>query len=436
MAQDVSPVPNTPLLPDPTRDVIWKRWFAQVYNRVATSSQIYHNSLAGLQGGTTDQYYHLTSSQHATVSSLGAFDNNRVLFTDAVSTIATSGDLLYDSANSTFTAQNVSTLGNTTIGNASSDSLTINAGTWTIGNNYIATRAAGTVATGVVNLQVNNNSAVGDSGGNSNIRGYLVNLTVSSTPNLTALTAYRNELTYSGTGTVALAQANTGILTLSGTGTITNAYSFNNVLIVNTSGAINTGVNFNATNLNLSGGGTVSTHVGFRASDFGNASISTCIGFLVNNIINSPIRRGYVGEQVSGSGAANLYMSGTADNILVGNVRIGSTVEPTEALDVTGNVRVDGGIALNIRTVTTAAYSTVAADFTVLGNASSLAITVHLPNASTFPTKIYNVKKIDSSVNVVTISSVSLIDGANTQALAAQWDSLQLQCNSTAWYVI
>jgi len=31
-----------------------------------------HNELAGLQGGTTDEYYHLTSAQHADVGSLGA----------------------------------------------------------------------------------------------------------------------------------------------------------------------------------------------------------------------------------------------------------------------------------------------------------------------------------------------------------------------------
>lgn len=32
-----------------------------------------HNDLTGLQGGTTDQYYHLTSTQHGNVAALGAW---------------------------------------------------------------------------------------------------------------------------------------------------------------------------------------------------------------------------------------------------------------------------------------------------------------------------------------------------------------------------
>jgi len=40
-------------------------------DELAGASGIDHNSLAGLQGGTTDEYYHLTSSRHAKVAAIG-----------------------------------------------------------------------------------------------------------------------------------------------------------------------------------------------------------------------------------------------------------------------------------------------------------------------------------------------------------------------------
>ena len=68
--QPLTPPPNTPLvLGDPRADFMWRQWLSQQFVRVYSSSQIAHNSLDALQGGTTGQYYHLTSSQHATVTS-------------------------------------------------------------------------------------------------------------------------------------------------------------------------------------------------------------------------------------------------------------------------------------------------------------------------------------------------------------------------------
>jgi hypothetical protein len=78
MAQlPLPPVPNTPLVEkNPTADAIWKRWLEQLRTRLILPGQIEHNNLEGLQGGTTDEYYHLTSSQHGAITSI---PQNRLL---------------------------------------------------------------------------------------------------------------------------------------------------------------------------------------------------------------------------------------------------------------------------------------------------------------------------------------------------------------------
>jgi hypothetical protein len=78
----------------------------------------------------------------------------------------------------------------------------------------------------------------------------------------------------------------------------------------------------------FSNSGTVTNTYGYRAG-------ATTVG--TNNY-------GYYGQIASATGAWNLYMIGTADNAIAGNVRIGSVVAPTVALDVTGAVLVSTSI--------------------------------------------------------------------------------------------
>lgn len=50
---------------------IWLKWFidlaAVISNSGGSGGTITHNSLGGLQGGTANQYYHMTSNQHDAV---------------------------------------------------------------------------------------------------------------------------------------------------------------------------------------------------------------------------------------------------------------------------------------------------------------------------------------------------------------------------------
>ena len=52
--------------------------------------------------------------------------------------------------------------------------------------------------------------------------------------------------------------------------------------------------------------------------------------------------------------------------------------------------------------------------------------------------KGYQIKKIDASGNAVTIdgNGAETIDGAATQTLGAQYDSMTVFCDGTGWHII
>lgn len=70
-------------------------------------------------------------------------------------------------------------------------------------------------------------------------------------------------------------------------------------------------------------------------------------------------------------------------------------------------------------------------------DATSGAITLTLPAASSFVGQMFWFKKIDASANAVTISRAGsdTIDGATTYVLSTQYKYVELISNGTAWYV-
>jgi len=94
-------------------------------------------------------------------------------------------------------------------------------------------------------------------------------------------------------------------------------------------------------------------------------------------------------------------------------------------------------LANKIRTIT-ATTTLVIGDKTILADATSAAIVTNLPAAASTVGQIITVKKIDASVNTVTIdpNASELIDGATTNVLSTQWASLTFQSNGTSWFII
>lgn len=83
-------------------------------------------------------------------------------------------------------------------------------------------------------------------------------------------------------------------------------------------------------------------------------------------------------------------------------------------------------------------YTATISDGVILMNIST-SKTVTLPAASTVSRKIFNIKKIDSSLsNIVTIDAngSETIDGALTITLATQFESVVLYCDGSNWQIL
>jgi len=113
-----------------------------------------------------------------------------------------------------------------------------------------------------------------------------------------------------------------------------------------------------------------------------------------------------------------------------GNVGINETV-PTSKLHVAGPI----STAISTKTTT---YTITATDSTILADANTAGFTITLPTAVGATGRIYVIKKIDSTGNVVTIDAngSETIDGSLTQSLDAQWESITIQSNGANWFII
>ena len=88
--------------------------------------------------------------------------------------------------------------------------------------------------------------------------------------------------------------------------------------------------------------------------------------------------------------------------------------------------------------VPTTTYSMASSDDLLLCNATSGSFVVNLPDVTSTLVKKYDIKKIDSSSNTITItrSGTSLIDGQTTYVLNLQYQSITLVPDGTNWNII
>jgi hypothetical protein len=89
---------------------------------------------------------------------------------------------------------------------------------------------------------------------------------------------------------------------------------------------------------------------------------------------------------------------------------------------------------LRVRTVI-ANYTITTDDRTILADASAGPVTIELPLPDSGP---YYVKKIDSSLNYVTITTPALetIDGATSFALECEDESVRLEPDGSDWFIL
>jgi hypothetical protein len=99
-----------------------------------------------------------------------------------------------------------------------------------------------------------------------------------------------------------------------------------------------------------------------------------------------------------------------------------------------------GTNALYAMTISTKSlnYNVVSADNVLLFNCSSGNLVATLPSASTCAGRVFVFKKTDSTTNTLTINTTGgqLCDGAVTQVITVQYESLTMVCDGTSFYLI
>ncbi len=95
------------------------------------------------------------------------------------------------------------------------------------------------------------------------------------------------------------------------------------------------------------------------------------------------------------------------------------------------------GVGYNIEEKT-GAYTADDDDHVITCDASGGAFTVTLPALSGRTGRVYHIKKIDSSVNAVTVdgNASENIDGSATVTLAAQYDCIMICAGASEWHII
>jgi hypothetical protein len=219
---------------------------------------------------------------------------NRIPYASALDTLATSAGLTFDGTTLAVTGFN--NTGNTTLGDASADTLTINSGTWTIGSTVTATRAMGAAAAGTTNALEWDTTFTGDAGGTSNVRGA------------------NFQITGSGGNAVSAIRSVLGGATWSGTATLTTMLGFNATVSLTSTGSATTADVFRAGSPTLSSTGVATALTAFHANNQGNATlVGTARGFLADDqTASATAAYGFESQVTAASGKLSFYDSGGA----------------------------------------------------------------------------------------------------------------------------
>lgn len=241
--------------------------------------------------------------------------------------------------------------GNATIGNNASDQLAIIAGTWTLGSNFAATRAAGTLPAGTTNLIQWNATYTGDSGGTSDARVHNFNATASGGNAFTGSRAVAITLSHGGTALISTGQSVLSQLSVNSTGGFTTHHLYNTFANLAGGGAVGSLNYFHAEAPNISSG-SITTVRALRVNNLGNPNVTTAIGVSIADFSGATTMRGIQSSLSAGTGKHNLYIDGTAVNLLTGRTDFGGGISSNGAINI--SFYTDNGAAEQFRVIHTA----------------------------------------------------------------------------------
>ncbi len=122
------------------------------------------------------------------------------------------------------------------------------------------------------------------------------------------------------------------------------------------------------------------------------------------------------------------------NNILVAKFKVGGSIGFGTATP-NSKFEVNGSIGLGNVTTKTANYTASSTDYMILVNASGGNVTITLPSAIDLYRREYVVKKIDSSPNIVYVTSVVNIDNVSSYEIESHNVAIKLKSDDVQWWV-
>jgi predicted RecA/RadA family phage recombinase len=202
--------------------------------------------------------------------------------------------------------------------------------------------------------------------------------------------------------------------------------------------------------LDLDPGATVAAGVGHLfGSVFGVAAVDAVSGtpssFVVEGVVDIAKTSALaisVGDLLYWDASAKVVNKTAAAQLQVG-IAIAAAANPSSTVKMLmrGAAAVAADVVGVLTYITSVAIDTTlgATHYTVLVDATAGAVVITLPTAASALAggigRVYNVKKTDVSANTVTVdgNASETIDGATTQVLTAQYQSMTIQSNGTTW---
>jgi len=191
--------------------------------------------------------------------------------------------------------------------------------------------------------------------------------------------------------------------------------------------------------------GSAHVAVGYRAlMNITTSSNNVGVGYYAGMFVDGGANNTISFESVYLGYDTRAGSDGNHNEIVIGYAAIGSgsntaTLGSTAVVKTVlrGDVHVGGSVSKSIETITAAATLDIT-HYTVLCDATAAAFTVTLPAASGATGRIYNVKKIDSGANAVTVDAdgAETIDGDLTAIIGIQYTNIKIQCDGSNWYIL
>ena len=203
-----------------------------------------------------------------------------------------------------------------------------------------------------------------------------------------------------------------------------------NIAVANVSGAVPNTVNVIA-GTGLSGGGNLAANITVNLANTavtsGNYGSATQVAAITIDAQGRITAAANVTVSGGGGGTGNVVSN-------VVTITIGDNISWTNSTSV---VLSWINNASNVVTWTNTVYSVTNNNATILVNHPLSPFGILLPSASTVVGQQYQIKKIDSSANAVTVSTTSsqTIDGNLTYSLATIYKSVTLQSDGSNYYI-